>query len=306
MNPKNTLYTYIFIFLLMSFIPPCQGQISDFFNGVEFSDSVEAVQAKIEGLCQNQKIHNPSSASFPLAENKESHLICDGYSIYDGYFQFSEVAFVFSDDQLSYIEVHGDGVNKLVQNEFYPGYQFFVGTDKMIVNKDHMRAWFLSPEGLHTNLFAWSNPYLPSNGAIEKEYKNSAIIPDVFKFGAALEDLKPDLEKNSDFVHLQSFSNDESQLNCFGIEYAGFDRKVEAKFNKEGLYMLWILTAKPEENRIRKALIRAYSEPVFTDEKWEVFNNWQVSLRKDKPEILVLSPEKATEHKERLLSGLDK
>lgn len=300
---ERILNTYVFVFLLFSFLTPCQGQISDLFNGVELSNSVAEVQDKIEGLCQYQKIQNPSSASFPLAENEESHLICEGFSIYDGYFRFSEVAFVFSDDRLSYIEVHGDGVNKLIMNEFYPGYRFFVGADKMIVNKEQMKAWFLSPEGLHTNLFAWSNPYLPSNGGVEKEYEKSAIIPEVFRFGATLEDLQPDLEKYSDFIHLQNFLNEESQLNCFGVEYAGFKRKIEAKFNKEGLYMLWILTAKSEENRIRKALIKAYSKPVFTNEKWEVFNDWKVSIRKDKPEVLVLSSEMVANHKKNILSG---
>ena len=108
------------------------------------------------------------------------------------------------------------------------------------------------------------------------------------------------LESECRFVSVQQFSPTSSQVNCFGIEYAGFPRKIEARFGDNGLELLWILTAKGEEARVAAALQAAYGEPIFESDEWSVFRNWEVSLRKDKPEVLVLSTEGARTHRERL------
>jgi hypothetical protein len=65
-------------------------------------------------------------------------------------------------------------------------------------------------------------------------------------------------------------------------------RKLEARFGDDKLNVVWILTAKGEEDRIRQALIEQYGKPIFVDDNWEIFNDWQVGLRKDKPEILLI------------------
>ena len=104
------------------------------------------------------------------------------------------------------------------------------------------------------------------------------------------------------FVSVQEFSPTSAQVNCFGIEYAGFPRKIEARFGDGGLELLWILTAKGEESRIAASLQEAYGKPVFENQEWAVFKNWEVSLRKDKPEVLVLPPEGAKSHRESLIA----
>ena len=81
----------------------------------------------------------------------------------------------------------------------------------------------------------------------------------------------------------------QQQLDCFGFEYAGFPRKIEAVFGDGILEQVWILTGKPEEDRIRQALTEAYGAPSFVDENWEVFDDGRVMLRKDKPEVLMVS-----------------
>ena len=53
--------------------------------------------------------------------------------------------------------------------------------------------------------------------------------------------------------------------------------------------MVWILTAKAEEQRVRQQLRAAYGEPVFVSDDWEAYQNWEVFLRKDKPEVLFLT-----------------
>ncbi|WP_425237209.1 hypothetical protein [Ulvibacterium sp.] len=285
--------------IVMSLTPlDCLGQMNELFDGVKMSDSPEMVKRSMDKLCKSayQIDINTEEIAFPLAQFTEQHLVCSDCSRYDYYF-FDKIVFTFSDGQLNFISAKGDGVSKISDIEFYKGYKFYTGKDNMVVNEKENEAFFLTEEGLHTNLFAWKNPYLTTEKMVTK-YTASGKIPEIFKFGASIQELKPRLEKMTTLLDEREFPNGETQFNCFGMEYAGFPRKIEAKFNAEGkLYLLWILTAKQEESRVRKALIKAYGTPIFVNDTWEVFHDWQVSLRKDKPEILVVSKEGADKHK---------
>lgn len=55
------------------------------------------------------------------------------------------------------------------------------------------------------------------------------------------------------------------------------------------LELVWILTAKPEEERVRQALIDVYGPPEHRSANWDVFARGQIALRKDKPEVLAIS-----------------
>ncbi len=277
-------------------------QIGELFGEIKMSDNLETVRKSMETLCgSTQEIKvNPEEVTFPLAQFTEQHLVCSDCSRYDYYF-FDKVVFTFSDGQLSFISAKGDGVSKISDIEFYKGYKFYTGKDNMVINEKENEAFFLTEEGLHPNLFAWKTPYLSATPVIPK-YTASADIPEVFKFGALLRELEPQLKEMTTLLDKREFPNGETQLNCFGMEYAGFPRKIEAKFNAEDeLYLLWILTAKQEESRVKRALIRAYGTPTFVNDTWEVFYDWRISLRKDKPEILVLSKEGADKHKKEVM-----
>ena len=80
------------------------------------------------------------------------------------------------------------------------------------------------------------------------------------------------------------------QLDCYGYEFAGFPRKIEAVFGDGVLQQAWILTGKGEEERVRRALVEAWGEATYIDDDWEIFGDGTVMLRKDKPEVLMLSP----------------
>ncbi len=278
------------------------GQIGELFGEIKMSDSPETVMKSMEKLCGSiQKIEvNPEEITFPLAQFTEQHLVCTDCSRYD-YYLFDKVVFTFSDGRLSFVSAKGEGVSKISDIEFYKGYKFYTGKDNMVIKEKENEAFFLTEEGLHTNLFAWKNPYL-NNVTVAPKYTASAEIPEVFKFGALLRELEPRLEEMTTLLDKREFPNGETQLNCFGMEYAGFPRKIEAKFNVEGkLYLLWILTAKQEESRVKKALVKAYGTPIFVNDTWEVFRDWQISLRKDKPEILVVSKEGTDKHKKEIM-----
>ncbi|MCB0638537.1 MAG: hypothetical protein KDC54_18030 [Lewinella sp.] len=270
---------------------PANGQVSDIFNGIQLGDSPALVREKVAGLCETLESHRPATVSFPLASETEEHLIGTNFSIHDGYMTLTEAVFVFADGRLVFIEMAGPGVQRLIDNEWYDGYRFYTGTDRMVIKEAQQRAWFLTEEALHPNLFAWSSPFLPSNGGREVSYSTSAEVPAAFHMGGTQADLEPGLRGLSTFVALQPEGEGEVQLNCFGIEFAGFPRKVEARFNEEnGLYLLWILTGKQEEDRVRQALIATYGEAIYTSEEVEVFDDWRIILRKDRPEVAVVAP----------------
>ena len=278
------------------------GQVHEVFNGARLGDSIESVAEKVEPHCSSLDRIAVEPPSFPMASSVEEHLICAGFSIYDGFIRLDEASFTFADGALQLIEARGDAVRTVfADNTLHDRYRIFAGPDTKVIEPDTDSIWFLNEAGMHTNLFAWSNPYLPTNSSSRKQYEASARTPKVFRFGSTREEMMAGLSAACRFVSVQEFSPASAQVNCFGIEYAGFPRKIEARFGDSGLELLWILTAKGEEARIAAALAKAYGEPVFDNPEWTVFKNWEVSLRKDKPEVLVLGPDGARTHKENLV-----
>lgn len=139
-------------------------------------------------------------------------------------------------------------------------------------------------------LFTWDTPYLYTNDEIE--YKSFTKIPNLIKMGELMNDVMPLLKSYSLFIEIEKLEETDTmtntQINYFGIEYAGFPRKFEARFENNKLNMVWILTGKGEENRLRRKLTAVYGKVLFVNGSWEVFNNWTVLLRKIKPGILFL------------------
>ena len=304
MNKLSKLLMMAVFFAIYSYSPNANAQISQIFKGVKMGDPLETVKAKLANRCASTQTYTSKNPSFPLAKQKEAHLICKNYRMSKNSVAFDEVAFVFADGKLCLIEARGNLTKRLAFNEFYKGYKFFIHPDMMAIQEATKTVWFLTKEGAHPNLFAWSNPYFKSSKV--KKYTTSAKVPAMFEFGKGVKALKPLFEKKSSFIDTQVINKNRTQLNCFGVEYAGFPRKVEAVFKKDKLSLLWILTAKQEEDRIRQHLVKAYGKPIHTNNDWEVFNNWQVMLRKDKPEVLVIAKESIPEYKKRMLEKAKK
>jgi hypothetical protein len=173
--------------------------------------------------------------------------------------------------------------------------------ERILTRPDKDKVWILSEEAAHPNLFAWDNPWLPSNSGSEIDADNSARIPSFIQMGGNLKDMQTAFAMHSSFTDtLQLDGSDphaQLQMDCFGIPYAGFPRKFEARFGDGKLNVIWILTGKGEEDRMRTKLTSAYGESIFKNAAWEVFKKWEVLLRKDKPEILVLTPQLAQYYK---------
>jgi len=301
MKTSNKLKFLGIFFFLNSLI--ISAQISKIFNGIEFNESLVAVEKKIRLISSNIGIYKISTPSFPLSNNKEEHLIASKVVLKNGI--VDQVAFTFSDNKLSLIQAKGNVIKSIVANikseaRAYLDYQVYMD-ELLFIHEKNDTAWLLTKTGVHPNLFAWNNPYLDLKNTSEVAYNPSVKIPGFIKMGENIAVLKPLLQKNSNFVNEENLGKEggisKAQINCFGIEFAGFSRKFEARFENNKLTKVWILTAKAEENRIRKKLIDQYGKALFTNDKWEVFNNWTVLLRKDKPEILVLNKSLAAKYK---------
>lgn len=276
-------------------------QVENQFNGVNLNESLATVQSKLNDIVATSKVITVKQTVFPLAKDKEQHLICSDIKTETG--TISKAVFTFSDDRLTNIEARGNVKQSLatklkdtaINYMDYTVYQkqmFFINSKKDI-------AWILNGEALFSHLFTWENPYLDTKKS--KALPNTGLIPAFLQMGATYQDLQASIESNSTFTLRQDLDgsdpNAQYQINCFGVNYLGFPRKAEARFGDDKLNVVWILLGKAEEDRVRQALIKQYGSPVFKDDVWEVFNNWQVALRKDKPEVLLMEQQIGLDYK---------
>ena len=293
-------YLFPIVFLLIPFT--FYGQAEALFNGVNLDQSLELVNEKLKDISQTTNIISIEHPVFPLASNKEDHLVCTNVKTKNG--TIAKAVFTFADDQLKYIEARGNVQEVLVHHlndtaKAFMDFDVYI-KEKLFINKKKDAAWIMVQEAMHTNLFTWENPYLNIDKK-ETSSNDSKHIPAFLKMGASLDEMKPILKSNSDFTNTEQLDgsdpNAQIQINCFGVEYLGFPRKVEARFGDNQLNVVWILTAKGEEDRIRTALTNQYGSPDFVNEDWEIFDNWQVGLRKDKPEVLLMEQQIGLQYK---------
>lgn len=263
-------------------------------GGLQLGMTPEAVKAHLAPQGLEPVIRIPEKVAFPLAAESEAHWVVRGYRTAAHTLQ--KMVLVFADGKLVFLEGQG-GVTALLDTfpdaayQQYEAYRFY-GDWSLVANPAADRFWQLTPEGMHLNLFAWHHPLL--DGDTLPDYPMLVAVPEYLQMGASLEQLEPQLGAASSFVIREELDgsdpNAQLQLNCYGISFAGFSRKAEARFGDGRLNVVWILTAKAEEGRIRDALQATYGNPVFVSDAWEAYRDWQVFLRKDKPEVLLLTP----------------
>jgi hypothetical protein len=289
--------------LVLTIINASNAQTAALFNGVELGESLQSVKAKMRPFAGKLALFEVENPTFPLSKDLEAHLVLTNYK--SKYGTIAELVCTFADDKLVYIEALGNAVEAMTAKrkdtaQAYMDYMFYP-SDFIIAKPAEDKVWIVTEEALHPNLFAWDNPYLPSNKEFKKSYNPSVRIPDFITMGDSLDKLRPNLEKESAFTNSMELDgsdpNAQLQIDCFGIEYGGFPRKFEARFGDGKLNVLWILTGKGEEDRMRQKLISEYGQVIFKNDNWEVFNDWQVLLRKDKPEVLMLTKELAVFYK---------
>ncbi len=233
--------------------------------GLSSADTLQESLEKLESRCEEIRNVAVVPPSFPLAKNQENHLICHGFSI--GSERVESLALTFADDKLVMIFAEGHAAQVFLDFASTPLKQYLQFTvsfnDLLIADRDKDHAWLLTTPAAHPNLCLWANPYI--HGSEAAKYENSAKIPDILGFSKSLEELRPLLEAQCAFTHLGTYKvwllnqpELQQQVDCFGYEFAGFPRKIEAVFGDGTLEQAWILTGKGEEDRVREALIAAF------------------------------------------------
>lgn len=296
---------FIILFFLINYVTS-YAQTEKIFNGIRFNDSISTVIHYLKPITKSLKLMEVSPPSFPLAKYSEKHLIANKVVINNK--TIDRIVFTFSDKKLSLVSAQGNikalQINKKEKPMKYIHFLVYL-KDLLFLNLKEDKAWILTKKATHPNLFAWNNPYL-NNVSKTMVYNSSAKLPSFLSMGESYKKSLKALKKNSLFSKIDTLDgsdpNAQIQINSFAIEYAGFPRKFEARFGDNKLNVIWILTAKEEESRIRKQLIKAYGNPIFKNNNWEFFNNWTIGLRKDKPEVLFLTQELGLSYKKRFLN----
>lgn len=285
----------LWLSLAVAIMIPTIGSAGVLPAGLEFGMSQAQAEERLAGNCATSGKVAVSPPSFPLARDREVHLICQSFSL--GGLKFGVLALTFADDRLELLYAEGNvaSLAEAASASLQPYLQYQASfEDLLVIEPGAERAWIMSEKAAHPNLFAWPNPYVESG--FSAQYLSSADQPEILAFGKTLDELKPLYESQCNFMHLDQYRvwllnkpEEQHQIDCFGFEFAGFPRKIEAVFGDGILEQAWILTGQGEEDRVRQALVRSYGEPVYVDADWEIFGDGAVVLRKDKPEVLMLS-----------------
>lgn len=235
-------------------------------KNLQLGDKLLSAKAKLKGFCRNITVLDTAAPRFPLAAIKEQHLICDHYK--DSDMTFGKAVLVIADDQFVQLEAIdvsvpplkkalGESSSRYLDMNIYSKGTYWL-------DESSARFVWLHEDAKHPNLFSWHNPYLTDSEF--QPLPASIEIPDLLDFDQDLEELKPLFTKQCSQtrherhaeVWLLNKPEVQIQVNCFGYLFAGFERKFESVFGDGSLQLVWILTAKAEEPRLRELLVERW------------------------------------------------
>jgi len=284
--------------LSLTFLAPLVISTTVFANsnsvlGVEIGDDKVQVQQALQAKCNSLTIKSAHQVSFPLAKQSELHVVCE--AVKSG----GKAAVILADDKVVHVYATGLANSEITQvegeNKQYLDYQ--ISSDHTLWrNAKTDSVTLLSHKGLHPNLFVWENFYLNVDREEIKPVTLNEGLPTFLRYGASIEELKSELESQCHPMQVQESNpwlpnkpKQQTQVNCFNVNYLGFPRKMELVFGDDKLELVWILSAEEEEKRIRDQLVGHFGLASSINDKWETFNGGKVYLRKDKPEVLAVS-----------------
>jgi len=287
---------------------PAKATALNFGEQIQLGDSHLQVMEKLKSYCKKLSQLDVSPPNYPLAEKTEQHIICINYA--DDKMQLNSAAFVLADDKLTQVNAEPANIDEIEQllgeaeGEYLDNKIFLQGA--YWLDKNNNRVTWLSKAALHPNLFSWTNPYLTSTTAVS--YSHDIRIPTMLDFSRNLETLMPLFQNTCPLIKVDKANRiwlpnkptTQTQVNCFAYPYVGFPRKLEAVFGDGKLEVIWVLTGKQEEERLRQLLQAEYGPAESVSDNWEIFAKGRISLRKDKPELLILSDEMIPLYKAKL------
>lgn len=133
------------------------------------------------------------------------------------------------------------------------------------------------------------------NGCASPQYSTSK--PEEFAFGESVESIKEKIStkcldmKLKDIVPITAPLAEESQtqIDCFGFDYAGNPRKVELVFQDDQLDIVWVLFPVEEREKIIASFMAIYGEPSMTIDFGTIFLQANAAVRNNPSEVLFAS-----------------
>ena len=138
---KNLLTLLCLIFPLL--VP---AQIESVFNDIRLNQSFQVVSEKLADIAESSNIVSIDQPSFPLASEKEEHLVCS--QVNTGHGTINRVVFTFADDKLKYIEARGNAIEVLTYMladtaRTYLNYEVYA-EEKLFLQKEEDAAWIMT------------------------------------------------------------------------------------------------------------------------------------------------------------------
>jgi len=224
------------------------------------------------------------------------HLVCKGLVLAGSDVRPTSV-YTFADDALVMIEARGAGgtlapaPEPAMQMEAFDVY----AEQGVVINRQRDQTWYFGDLNLANLFIFWDNPVWENrDAAIDTEW----FLPPEAVWGESAESVMAALgdkcglmkHRSIDELWLRTAPAEQQQLDCYGYEIAGYPRKLEFVFGDDRLEQIWLMFGPADIARARDHFSGEFGAPVHVGDVLEAFEGWHVAIRKDIPEILMLSP----------------
>lgn len=267
------------------------------FAGVDLGTESGQVVSALARECAQLETTAVAPPRTPLAARTEVRLRCRGYLGGGG---VKDADFLIADGELRMVELRGQGVADWVRSRASAdptalGDFAVFADDRLVLNETAGRAFVIDAGDLRSYAFLQSDPFSDVDDATDS---NAAARPPELPMGEKLETVKSSLSSACASLVVRELEpashpfkpGKHVQIDCYGYDFLGFPRLVEAVFADDELTHAWILTTSQEEGRNRAALVARYGDAVRSGDAFEVYDDGTVALRKDdNPEILFMS-----------------
>ena len=267
-------------------------------NGVEMGQSEATATSAINAACDRVARVEVMATRFPAASETEVHLRCTTLTLTDGR-AGGDAMFTFADDKLVLIHTRGQADNLRPDAEPVAQFEDFdiYMPQQIIVNAKTGQSAVFGEFPVVPLAFHWDNPAWTSD-AVSTTNAEYFLPPEVV-FGASLAEMTATLNdvcalaigRAMDEVWLATKPAVQFQIDCIGYEIAGYPRKLEFVFGDETLQQMWLMFDTGDIPRLREFLTANYGDAISVDDQYEIFDEGRLALRKDIPEIRMVSDE---------------
>jgi hypothetical protein len=267
-------------------------------EGLEMGQSEGIATAVIAAACDGVARIEVTATRFPAANESEVHLRCSTLTLADGR-AGGDAMFTFADDKLVLIHTRGQPGNLRPDAEPVAQFEDFdvYMPHQIIVNAETGQSAVFGEFPIVPLAFHWNNPAWTADTI--SPTKAEFFLPPEIVFGTSLASMTETLneacalsvERSIDEVWLVTEPAAQFQIDCYGYEIAGYPRKLEFVFGDETLQQMWVMFDVGDIPRLREFLTVNYGNPISVDEQYEIFDEGRLALRKDIPEIRMVSDE---------------